>query len=109
MFQKKMILGFPINIINLEETIKLLETILQSRPLEKPGERVRVITINPEMMMMGLKDSCLVKSLQSGDLIVPDGIGVVLAMRLFGVKGQQRAGHGVKEVVKRPLMAYKAL
>ncbi len=90
MFQKKMILGFPINIINLEETIKLLETILQSRPLEKPGERVRVITINPEMMMMGLKDSCLLKSLQSGDLIVPDGIGVVLAMRLFGVKGQQR-------------------
>lgn len=87
---KKLILGFPINIINLEETLQLLESVLPFQSSKASKGRIRVITLNPEMMMMGLNDPHLLKALLSGDLIVPDGIGIVWALHLFGVKGQER-------------------
>ncbi|HBG17150.1 MAG TPA: glycosyltransferase [Firmicutes bacterium] len=84
------ILGFRVNIINLEETVELVEKLLASS-LEKQGKRrVRIVTLNPEMLMMGVKDPQLFVALQSADLVVPDGIGVVWALRRTGVKQQQR-------------------
>lgn len=40
--------------------------------------------------MMGLQDSRLARALHRGDLVVPDGIGVVWALRLAGNECQKR-------------------
>lgn len=41
-----------------------------------------VFTPNPEMVMLARKDTDFKKILDSGDLVIPDGIGVVYASRL---------------------------
>lgn len=40
-----------------------------------------IVTPNPEIILAGSKDSCLGAILNKADLAVPDGIGVVMAMR----------------------------
>ena len=42
------------------------------------------------MVMAGLKDPALGRALRNGDLVVPDGIGIVWALRRAGCPQQQR-------------------
>ncbi|BAU26497.1 N-acetylglucosaminyldiphosphoundecaprenol N-acetyl-beta-D-mannosaminyltransferase [Aneurinibacillus soli] len=48
------------------------------------GERMQVVTANPEIVMLGRESSSYMKLLQQADVITPDGIGVVLASRWIG-------------------------
>jgi len=83
------ILGYPVNLIGLEETVALLEKLLLAAE-EGEKARLRVVTLNPEMLMLGQMDPRLDSALQRADLIVPDGIGIVWALRRAGYKRQQR-------------------
>jgi len=49
-----------------------------------------VFTPNPEMVMLAHKDSGFAKVLNSADLIIPDGIGIVYASRLTKSKIAKR-------------------
>jgi N-acetylglucosaminyldiphosphoundecaprenol N-acetyl-beta-D-mannosaminyltransferase len=80
------ILGVPIAPLDLERTVAHLEGALAS------GERVFVITANPEFVMLARRDPGLFEAhAPARRLIVPDGIGLVLAARLLGIAIPGRA------------------
>jgi len=80
------VLGFPVQAIDLETAVGRLRAVLSG----ERQERLRVVTLNPEMVMAGLKDPALGRALRSGDLVVPDGIGIVWALRRAGYPQRQR-------------------
>jgi len=80
------ILGFPVHLFDLENVASLLTEAIRS----KPQARIRVATLNPEMVMAGLDNPELGSALRSADLVVPDGTGVVWALRRAGFRQQQR-------------------
>ena len=43
-----------------------------------------VVTLNAEMSMMAQENEALAQTIKSADLIIPDGAGVILYMRLRG-------------------------
>ncbi len=55
------------------------------------GEKTEVIVaVNPEKVMRARRDQDLFGRLQRAGLLIPDGIGVVLAARLLGLARMQR-------------------
>ncbi len=76
---------------------------------EKSGKKTFVVTINPEIIMLARKDSEYEKVLNSSDLALADGVGVLWAGKLFGKKFNGRV-HGVdlvnrlaKKIAEKPI------
>lgn len=70
------IFGVRVDKITLEEAIKMVEKILQ-------GDELKTIyTPNTEMVMTAKEDEYLKDVLNKGDLIIPDGIGLIHASRI---------------------------
>ena len=53
---------------------------------------VHVVTLNAEMSMMAEQNPDLAQAIQAAELVVPDGAGIVLYMRLRGLKHQRCPG-----------------
>ncbi len=71
------ILGVKVNIITMEETLDWIEKTIAG------GVPRQIITGNPEMLMTAQADEEFYQIMNNADLIVPDGIGLVLAARHF--------------------------
>lgn len=71
------IMDVPVDIITMEEAVSKVMGFFES------AECHTVYTPNPEIIMAAQKDKALMKALYRASLIVPDGIGVVLASRLL--------------------------
>lgn len=70
------IFGVRVDKITLEEAIKMVEKFLQ-------GDELKTIyTPNTEMVMTAKEDEYLKDVLNKGDLIIPDGIGLIHASRI---------------------------
>jgi N-acetylglucosaminyldiphosphoundecaprenol N-acetyl-beta-D-mannosaminyltransferase len=78
------VLGLPVHIVTMTEAVARIRQVLAE------GLRMRVVTLNPEMVMAARHDPELDAALRKGDLIVPDGYGIVWALRHYGCKGQER-------------------
>ncbi len=78
------ILNFPVDLIKMEDAVLFIENKLINR------EFCHVVTINPEMIMNGRKDIEFGNILKKADLIVPDGIGVIIALKYYGIKNIPR-------------------
>lgn len=72
-------LGLPVDLISLEQTLLLLETWLKDSTARKT-----VVTTNPEFIVQCQNDQPFAADINAADLITADGIGVVLAGRRFG-------------------------
>ncbi|NPV06604.1 MAG: WecB/TagA/CpsF family glycosyltransferase [Anaerolineae bacterium] len=44
----------------------------------------QIVTLNPEMLLQALRDADLASAIDSAELVVPDGVGLLLAGRLLG-------------------------
>ncbi|MEW6203401.1 MAG: polysaccharide pyruvyl transferase CsaB [bacterium] len=69
------VLGIPVSPLNFREVVSLLEGKIQSR------ESCHVVTLNPEMVMVSRTDEVFRKIITAADVIVPDGVGIRLAVR----------------------------
>ncbi|MCL2610107.1 MAG: WecB/TagA/CpsF family glycosyltransferase [Defluviitaleaceae bacterium] len=69
------VLGVKIHVISMKQALGVLNSFL------KTDELKQVVTPNPEIIMKARKDKRLKAIINRADLIVPDGIGVVLANR----------------------------
>ncbi len=78
------ILDFDIDIINFNEALNYTLSRLEE------NKNTHIVTINPEIIESGNKDKCLKSILQSADLTIPDGVGVMLALKLSGIKNATR-------------------
>ena len=56
----------------------------------KNNQKCFIVTPNPEIVMLAQKDHELKKILNSADIIIPDGIGIVLASKLNKTKIKKR-------------------
>jgi N-acetylglucosaminyldiphosphoundecaprenol N-acetyl-beta-D-mannosaminyltransferase len=70
---KANVLGIKIHAVSMGKAIHMLKSFL------KTDELKQVITPNPEIIMKARKNKNLKNIINHADLVVPDGIGVVLA------------------------------
>ena len=72
------LLGFNIDDFTFDEAVSQAKFLID-------GQRVsQVITINPEMLQAAEKDSNFANIIKEADMVIPDGVGVELALKLNG-------------------------
>jgi N-acetylglucosaminyldiphosphoundecaprenol N-acetyl-beta-D-mannosaminyltransferase len=79
------ILGVPVDCGNWTTVLAAIE-----QDLATAGPPRAVIAINPEKIMKARQDARLLQCLRHSDLLIPDGVGVVLAARLLGLGRMER-------------------
>ena len=80
------LLGLKIDDFSFEDAVqKALELL-------KEDKVSQVVTINPEMFSQAKKDSGFKKIVEEAEMVVPDGVGVKLALKLKGQNVQRIAG-----------------
>ena len=72
------VLGVPVDAINMRSALELVRTILAD------NETHTILAVNPEKVIAAQKNPALLRALCSATLVIPDGIGVVIAARLLG-------------------------
>ncbi len=77
-------MGVPIHDVTLEETVTLV-----GRWIAEGGPH-QIATVNPEFLMKARRDAAFRATLQRAALCVPDGIGVLWAARLRGIRLRER-------------------
>ncbi len=80
------LLGLKIDDFSFEDAVqKALELL-------KEDKVSQVVTINPEMFSQAKKDSGFKKIVEEAEMVVPDGVGVKLALKLKGQNVRRIAG-----------------
>lgn len=80
------LLGFNIDTFDFEAAVKYAKDLLESK---KGGQ---IVTINPEMIEFALKNSDFADILNNADIVVPDGVGVKIGLKIKGINTQRIAG-----------------
>jgi len=78
------VVGIKIDNVNMDEAAALMEGFLETDSCSK------VFTPNSEMLLTAVRDREFERVLNSGQLVVPDGIGVVIASRFYGTPVKER-------------------
>ena len=84
--RKAKLLGFDIDTFDFESAVGYAENLIST----KSGGQV--VTINPEMIEYGLKNPDFAQILKNADLVIPDGVGVKIGLKIKGVTTQRIAG-----------------
>lgn len=82
--QKEKIFDIPIDNVSMVEALEIAKEML------KNNKQHKIFTLNPEILLLGKKDKNYKKILQSTDLALPDGIGLVWLGRIFGARFKER-------------------
>ncbi len=72
------ILGVAFNNITHKEAVELVCSYLDG------NDKKMIFTPNPEFVMEALSNAEFMKILSEGDLLVPDGIGIIIASKILG-------------------------
>ncbi len=70
--------GLPVDNLTSEEALSVLENFIHE------GLPHQVVTLNPEMVVRASRDHEFRKIILSASLVLPDGVGIVLASRFLG-------------------------
>lgn len=81
----KKILGYDVDLFNFDQAMGY---IVQ----KSETQSTQTITLNPEMIELGEKNSEFSEILKGADLIIPDGFGVKLALKIYGVSQERIPG-----------------
>ncbi|MGF1515086.1 MAG: WecB/TagA/CpsF family glycosyltransferase [Elainellaceae cyanobacterium] len=82
--QEARVLGLPVHILD-DYSSWLLQQVERRRPIQ-------VVTLNAEMAMQAEGNAALAEIIRSAELVVPDGAGVVLYLRLRNRRIQRCPG-----------------
>ena len=66
------VLGTPIDNVSFSDAVNLAEQAILK------NAQIKIFTPNPEILLKAYKDHDFSKVLKSGDLLIPDGIGIIL-------------------------------
>ncbi len=81
----KEILGYNVDLLSFNEAIDFIINKSQK-------ESTQTITINPEMIAYADQNEEFAKILKTADLVIPDGFGIQLALRIYGIKQERIPG-----------------
>ena len=80
------VLGYNIDLLTFEKAINcVLENI-------KNNKGMQIVTINPEIIELANKNQEYAQIINNAELIIPDGSGIKLALKLKGIKQEQIPG-----------------
>lgn len=79
------VLDVPVDCVDWRSAVVRAEKILDGALTAQP-----VLAVNPEKVIAARSNSLLLEQLERAALLLPDGIGVVLAAKLLGAKGVER-------------------
>ena len=86
------VLGCPVDIVDMATAVQTLVEIVERRRVDASAHPAVVITLNPEILMMARRNPEFGSVLESAALVVPDGIGLVRALRRRGHPEVVRVG-----------------
>lgn len=75
--QRTRILGVPVDAVDMESALQQVQRMMAG------DDNNLVFAVNPEKVMAAQRDPGLLEALEQASMLVPDGIGVVLAARLL--------------------------
>ncbi len=71
------VLGVPVDCVDMKEAIDAVHSMVSG------NVACKIIALNPEKVIKAKQDEKLLRWLNSAELVIPDGIGVVIASRLL--------------------------
>ena len=74
-FARAHVLGVPVSPLSEEDVLGSIKDAVTS------NSQVRILAVNPEKVIRAQTDQSLRNCLESAQILIPDGIGVVLALR----------------------------
>src|SRR3979490_2548432 len=83
------VLGCPVDVVDMGAAVQRLVDLLGAWA---PAAPAIVVTLNPEILMRARREPDLRTILESAALIVPDGVGLVRALRRRGYPDAVRVG-----------------
>jgi len=86
MIESAKIQGFKVNLLKYAEAVEFVKTSLDN------GENIQIVTINPEMIEAAKKNPDFADVLKYAELVVPDGVGIKLALKFKGINQEQIRG-----------------
>jgi len=105
MHHKILLLGVPISLVNQANIMSLVQDLLLRKP------QVFIATPNPEHIMLAQNDKSFMGVLQHTDLNIPDGIGIVWAikrkLKMENERSEIDRVTGIDLMYKLCLYAYK--
>ena len=90
------VLGVPVDAVDMEAALGFVDA-----RIEGAGNGKCILAVNPEKTFAVKRDRALAQFFEQAGLLIPDGIGVVLAARLlYGVRLRRLAGADLMEGLK---------
>jgi N-acetylglucosaminyldiphosphoundecaprenol N-acetyl-beta-D-mannosaminyltransferase len=89
---RKKVLGYPVDIVDKESALALIEAAWRQE------KGMHVVTLNAEMVTQAQSNSELDRIIRRAHLIVPDGAGVVFALRLSNCPIERLPGVELSEI-----------
>lgn len=80
------VLGYDVDLMTFNDALAFVENNLSN------SKGLHIITINPEIIEMANKDTEFAKIINNADLVIPDGVGIKLALKFKGIKQEQIPG-----------------
>lgn len=80
------VLGYDVDLLTFDEAVNVTVNNMQA------DKGMHIITINPEIIENAPKNKELSRIIKYADLVVPDGVGVKLALLFKGIKQEQVRG-----------------
>lgn len=79
------ILGYDVDLFNFDQAMDYIVK-------KSENQSTQTITLNPEMIELGEKNQEFSEILKNADLIIPDGVGIKLALKIYGITQEQIPG-----------------
>ena len=83
---RKKVLGYDIDLVSFSEALCKVDDSIR----EKSG--MQIVTINPEMINQGHAIPEMDEILKNAEMILPDGVGIKIALKLKGINQERIAG-----------------
>jgi len=78
------VLGVPVDCVNMRQSLACVDDMMAGDKAEA------VIAVNPEKVIKAQGDPVLLARLQQAGLLIPDGVGLVVAARILGLGRMER-------------------
>ena len=82
--QRIEILGVPVDCVTMAQAVDCAEFMIKGQ------HPCTILAVNPEKVIRAQQDGKLLSQLRSADLLIPDGIGIVIAACLLGLGRAER-------------------
>lgn len=81
------LLGLNIDIYSFEQAFEIAKSLIML-----DNKASQIVTINPEIFSLTEKSSNFKQIVNNSELIIPDGVGIKIALNIFGYKAERIPG-----------------